>query len=655
MKTKPVAAVYDRRMEKEPGAHRAPLQIVAAVYDRRASPALTERRYRKMSLWIICLLFFLPPLLLAAPQKQTTPPVDPTVVYDTTVKVLRGGTCEVRLRAISPQGYNVKFEIVSEPRAGSLSAQQRISKSSVSYFYTHNGKKNSSSDSFRIKAQSGPKKAWGYANVTITIEEPPPRFEADVSALDFGSVFLGKNSTKTVRIKNAGGGLLRGQLKVSAPWSLAGQADISLSEGERKKILITFAPLSTDTQRGSLVFDSGTKPFPEIILEGVGESRFEAPDKAAFEERVGASELRIPVKNLTDAPLTINVHCPLPLESPASLDLAPESTGELILTLPPRPFAEQNTVIMLSDGTVARDIRIQLPPPPSRLDWGTLGKRQFDEASLGRVEKLTAKLHNTGSAKANAVLRLEGEGIALAPDQPATFTIAPGQTLTVNATWKFPDTPGQFEVSLVAETDGLPHVKTSWEAAVQLPPAAPTPPPKPPVEDPPPTGPTICDPATLKLLASDISYQLEPHWNSFTAILTWQYVGPDPVEFFIVRPEVSRKNFLDKNPFEKTIPLPTSVPTPVPKILWVPVDSKKAKITKLPDGRWQGRIPGLTPGYHAIGIISKVAGEEREGFVEFPVSIGKIPRPDFVSWSMFAIVLICAAYLLRKKIRALFG
>jgi len=35
----PVAAVYDRRMENEPGSHRQPLQedqsAVAAVYDRR--------------------------------------------------------------------------------------------------------------------------------------------------------------------------------------------------------------------------------------------------------------------------------------------------------------------------------------------------------------------------------------------------------------------------------------------------------------------------------------------------------------------------------------------------------------------------------------------------------------------------------------------
>lgn len=661
MKTKPVAAVYDRRRKNEPGAHRAPLQVVAAVYDRRASPALKERRHRKSNPHcfpqIIFLLLFLFPSLLSA---QTPPSVSPTVVYPTTAKVLRGGTCEVPLRAISPQGFNVKFEIVSQPRAGSLSGPQRNSKSSVSYFYTHNGKKNSSPDSFRIKAKSGPQKAWGYATVTIFVEEPPPRFVADPASLDFGSVFLGESRTLPVRIKNAGGGRLQGRLRVSAPWSFAGPVDITLSEGEVQKILITFEPLSTDTQRSSLVFESATKPFPEISLQGVGESRFEAPEKAAFEQRVGTKELRIPVKNRTAAPLTISVDCPLPLVSHTFLDLPPESTGELVLTLAALPFAEKDIVIRLSDSTAAHDIRIQLPPPPSPLEWEILGKWQLGVVSPGGDEQLTAKLRNTGSGTANVVLRPEGDGIALAPDQPANLIVVAGESVTVNATWKFPETPGAARTSLIAETAGLAPLQTAWEADVQHPLAetAASPPPTP-SPSPSPTPPIVHPPAEsaaiLKLLPKDISYQLEPHSNSCTAILSWQYSGPEPVEFFIVQPEVRRKNLLDKIPSATTIPLPTSVPTPVPKILWVPIDPKKANISKLPDGRWQGRVPGLKPGYHAIGIISKAAGEERDGFVEFPLSVGKIPRPHFVSWSMVAILLLCAGYLLRKKIRSLFG
>ena len=647
------------------------LPLVAAAYDRRrkSEPRLADRGYKaarscrvlRCLASLVCLLLFPPLLLVAAPQKNAAPPVSATVVYPTTVKVLRGGTCELLLRAISPDGYDVEFKLVSQPRSGSLSVQQRISKSSVSYTYTHNGKKGIFEDAFRFKAQSGPQKAWGYANVTITIEEPPPRFGSNVSALDFGSVFVGKNATKTIHIKNAGGGLLRGQLKVSAPWSLASPGEISLSEGERKKILVTFEPLSTDTQRGSLAFESGTKPFPEIALQGVGESRFEAPEKATFEQLVGVKELRIPVKNRTAEPLPISIVCQAPLIAPDSITLAPQSSGELVLTLPGRPFAEKNAVVTLGDGATTRDIRIQLPPPPSRLEWQITGENQLGVKSPERVEQLTAKLLNSGSTTASVVLRTEGGAFSLAPGQPDNLTIAVGESVTVNATWKLPDTPGPAEAKLIAESTGLPPVEAAWEADVQQPVAGPTPTPSPtPNPGATPTHePIVCalgeSAEILKSLPKGISYQLEPHWNSFTAILTWQYSGPEPVEFFIVRPEVRRKNLLDKNPFEKVIPLPTSVPTPVPKILWVPIDPKKANITKLPDGCWQGRIPGLTPGYHAIGIISKVAGEEREGFVEFPVSIGKIPRPAFVSWSMFAIVLLCAGYLLRKKIRAMFG
>jgi hypothetical protein len=640
---------------------------VAAVYDRRASPALTERFYRKANphgfTKIISLLLFLFPSLLSA---QTPPPVSPTVVYDATVKVLRGGTCEVPLRAISPHGYNVKFEILSQPRSGSLSGPQRNSKSSVSYFYTHDGKKGSSQDSFRFKCKSGPQKAWGYANVTIIIEEPPPRFGSNVSALDFGSVFLGKNATKTVHIKNAGGGLLRGQLKVSAPWSLASPGEISLSEGERKKILITFAPVSTDTQRGSLVFDSGTKPFPEIALQGVGESRFEAPDKAAFEERVGANELRLPIRNHTAEPLQIHIDCPPPLIAPSAITLPPNFTGELLLKLPALPFAEKSVVVKVSDEASTHVIRISLPPPPSRLDWETLGKRQFDEASLGRVEPLTAKLHNTGSATANAVLRVEGEGIALAPNQPANLTIAPGESMTVNATWKLPDTPGQFEVSLVAETDGLPPLKTSWEADVQHPLAGPTPTPTPtpaPSASPSPTPPKVLtkeeQEALRKRMPRDFSYRLEPelHWTAFfasrrtvTAIVSWSYEGPELVEFIIQHEVQERKGF-----FDQRVQVPSDLPPQSSQPVWTDLNPSTAKIQKLPDGRWQARIPALSPGYHKIRIIAKQPNSPRMDGSEFNIFVGDIPLPQPLSWTLPSLLALCATYLLRKKIRSLFG
>jgi hypothetical protein len=289
------------------------------------------------------------------------------------------------------------------------------------------------------------------------------------------------------------------------------------------------------------------------------------------------------------------------------------------------------------------------------------GKAQLGEVTPGRTVSLTAKLQNTGSGSAIAVIRTLGAGFTLVPAEQSRCEIPSGGNVTINAIWEFPETLGATNATLTAETDGLPLEQVTWEADVQLPRAEPVSTPVSVASPSPAPSPTpevyglAESAAILRRLPNNISApQFEPHWNSVTAILTWKYEGPEPVEFSIVRPEATRKNFLDKNLFQKPIILPTTVPTPVPKILWVPIASKKTNITKLPDGRWQAKVPGLTPGFHSIGIITKAAGEERDGFTEFPLFVGKIPRPDFVPWSMFAIVLLCTGYLLRKKIRSLF-
>ena len=635
------------------------LPPVAAVYDLRGLFCLPG---------IVCLFLFFSPFLLAAPKKDTFPPVDPTVVYDTTVKVLRRGTCEVPLRAISPQGYDVKFEILSEPRAGSLSGPQRNSKSSVSYYYTHDGNKNSSHDSFRFKCKSGPQKAWGYAKATILVEEPPSRFAADMDSLDFGSVFLGESRTLPVRIKNAGGSQLQGRLKVSAPWALGGAADLTLAEGESQKILITFEPFSTNTQRGSLTFESATKPFPEIALQGVGENRFEAPDKAAFEQRVGANELRIPITNRTAAPLSISIHCPPPLEAPHAITLPPESSGELLLTLPARSFAEKSALVTLGDVAATHDIRIQLPPPPSRLEWEIDRKNQLGIVTPGRSVSLTAKLQNTGSGLTRAVIRTTGDGFTLAPGQQDAFDIPPGAHVIVQAEWKFSEKPGVAQAELVAETEGLPPVQLTWEADVQPPPvelaAPPTPAPAP-GASPSPTPPdTISKDELHKRTPSAPSYRLEPelHWSAFfptrrtaAAIVSWSYEGPKLVEFIIQREERQRKGFFDKNPFDRTLPTPEDLPPQSLQPVWTPLDPSIANIQKLPDGRWQAGIPDLSPGYHKIRIIAKMPNTTRMDGSEFSILVGDIPLPQPLPWTLPALLVLCATYLLRKKLRSLLG
>ena len=484
-------------------------------------------------MWLTGFLFLLLPLNLSAvPKKDKNPPVDPTIVLAPTVpvKVGRGGACEVTVRAISSHGYDVEFEIDSGPSEGSLSRPRsdprRKPSDTVSYLYTHNGKKGIYEDSFRVKAKAGPHKAWGYANVTICIEEPPERFKADPPSLDFGSVFLGESHTLPVRITNIGGGKLQGRLNVGAPWRLADPSDLALAlaEGETKEILITFEPLSTDTQRdtqrGSLTLDSKTKSSRKIPLQGSGKMSFEAPENAAFEQRVGVNELRVPIKNLTAAPLAINVKCPLPLKTSHSITLDAASSGDLVFTLPPEPFFEKNIRVELRDSARLRVISIALPPPPPRLEWDTPEKLQPPIATQGQVLSFTAILRNTGSEPVTVFLRTGSAGISLDPEQQNPWIIPPGESITVQVQWKLTVELGLSKGTIIAETEGLSPLEFSWEAFVQL---------RSPSGPPPPPSPPLTPPAAL---LECYLYELKPH--SFT--IAWKLPPGQTPEFHVERP-----------------------------------------------------------------------------------------------------------------------
>jgi hypothetical protein len=328
-------------------------------------------------------------------------------------------------------------------------------------------------------------------------------------------------------------------------------------------------------------------------------------------------------------------------------------------------------LITLSDVATTRDIRIQLPPPPSRLEWEIIGKNQLGKVTFGgRLHTLTANLKNTGSATASVVLRAAGDGISLAPGQPANLAIAPGESVTVNATWKFPDTPGLAEAVLLAETTGLPPLQAPWEADVQLPPVAPIPTPSPT-----PNLGTLPTPEPLKVLTKeeqealrkrmprDFSCRLEPelHWAAFfptrrtaAATVSWGYEGPEPVEFIIQREMHQRKGFFDKNPFDRTLPTTESLPEKSLEPVWADLNSVGAKIQKLPDGRWQAGIPHLSPGYHKIRIIAKQPNSTRMDGGEFSLLVGDIPLPQPLPWTLPGLFVLCATYLFRKKIRSLF-
>jgi hypothetical protein len=83
--------------------------------------------------------------------------------------------------------------------------------------------------------------------------------------------------------------------------------------------------------------------------------------------------------------------------------------------------------------------------------------------------------------------------------------------------------------------------------------------------------------------------------------------------------------------------------------VWISIEPGIAKVTKLPDGRWQAIVPSLPPGYNKVRLLAKAPGAQRLEGSEFNIFVGEIPLPPPLSWLPSAFLFLCSGYLLRKN------
>jgi hypothetical protein len=107
--------------------------------------------------------------------------------------------------------------------------------------------------------------------------------------------------------------------------------------------------------------------------------------------------------------------------------------------------------------------------------------------------------------------------------------------------------------------------------------------------------------------------------------------------------------------FDVRVQVPSDLPPQSSQPVWTDLNPSTAKIQKLPDGRWQARIPALSPGFHKIRVIAKTPNTTRMDGSEFNIRVGDIPLPQPLPWTLPGFLALCTTYLLRKKIRSLFG
>ena len=610
----------------------------------------------------IFLVFLALPSLHAAPtKKDKEPPVEPSVGYDAKLEIYRGDTKTITLRAIPSDGFDVEFQILTQPRYGKLSEIVRNSKGSVAVFYSHQGDKELNSDSFKFKIKTGPRKCWSTKMAQIQISEPPARLDFTPETLDFGSVFIGESATLPIKITNSGGGFLRGTLIPStSSYSIIGFNELDIPSGKSKTFAVTFSPKTPDTQAGKIQLESGVISRAEIAAQGIGIARFDAPVKAAFDTTIDESSLCIEVANKTAEPLPISIQAPHPLETLDKIELPPNGTSKLELKINPGFFTEKFVSLLLSDGACEQTVKIQLPPPPAVLDWEA-PKLDLGDVIIGTSERLKVTLHNRGTSPAKVKLLSEDDRISIPEPE---VSIPPQQSIDIKADWTFTSLGIATASIRIDSGSSLPpltfqsNVKEPRSASstsrVATTTSSPTPTPMSNSGNEFRVLSKIENEKMQKRTPSQISYRLTQKFFRADALVFWKYDGPQPVKFTL---EVKKRHRQDKlsKPFEDRLKVPDELPSDVESSQWVELPESVADIHPLPDGRWQGSVTGLAQGFHHLRIGAQPNGEKQIIHSAFIIEVPPLPSPWMSKWLLGSVFLFCAGYLFRKPLLRLFG
>ena len=554
-----------------------------------------------------------------------------------------------------------EFKIKKEPRHGTLEGPNRIDRESVRYLYRNNGEKGIDADRVEFKLKTSPANVWSPLTARISIEDRPSRLDVESEILDFGDCPIGRQSSLPLLIRNGGGGILQGKAQIGEPWSLTGNENFQLEAGAARKLQVCFSPVGPGEFRGLLEFQGGSKPYRRVELRGKGVYRFELSERIELQGKPSADFLKI--TNLTSEALALKIIAPNPLIGASSLLIPAGGSEKLKLEIKSGSFSEKTVDLEIADGMAIRRVRVDLPPSPAVLEWENAPLMDVGRIPIRHVPELQVAVKNAWPT--NATVRLEPRegGIRLAPAQAPEFELREGETALVKIVWNLPEELGEARARLSAWNGGL-ATDLELSAVVVPPEAAPKAEDKPEKtspaseSEPSKTKSKILSEAETKELKlrmpTDILYRLEIENGTATAVVTWNYRGPKPVNFQLERKVVERVTLDPGKVFEKRLELPDQLP-PSPVIeKWQPIEAKEAAIECIDGTAWRGRVTGLQAGFHDVRLVARVSDGKRIDGAAFVVEVGKLPRPAWMDWTLWS-VLISALFLLRRTITKWLG
>jgi hypothetical protein len=581
-------------------------------------------------------------------ERAIAPPT--FLIKPVAVQVTRGEVVKIPIQVVPAYGDDVKVEISIPPAYGSLEPMGRIGSSGVVYRYAHKREFKEEEDSFRFRVKL-PGHAWNSYRGSIRINEPRGILKIQPKRLDFGKVPVGVVVTKKLTLINQFGSRVSATLMVPSPWSIKGEGDFSLKEGESRSFEVRFAPTEVREEIGAARVAPQNTNFPTIDLSGEGIAPFLIDATKAVISRDHPTAT-FQLTNISDTPVEFSWSGDSPLDRSPSGVIPPNGSATVSasigrLDLPEE--ARRELHLCLASGCYARQIDIVAVGPRGGISIETSGRSDATQAAVGIPLQLDVILRNNSSVERRLELKmLDGEDRRGGGSHTESVIIPASGSIPFSVPWT-PANAGLCIPSLHVSEAGKELAVKLWKIAVApnkstLPARITRPTP---LMTPLPTPGAIdgggdkgsLDKGSMvrtatgreqEMLAIWSPPRFEDGWLGRSLVLRWRYCGSGKPAFVIAE-RVIRNSLSDRtgeSPSESWKKL-TGDPAPH-------------------DGIWELVIPMPLPGAHVYCVYPSVDGEKMIALLTVGVSWWSFGWP-YLRILLIAIFLVCLVKVIRRR------
>ncbi len=353
-------------------------------------------------------------------QRRSVPP---PVILPIEAEVREGERATIRITCTPRSDNSARIILRSQPEQGSIVGMRQEGRASAVVIYQHDSSKLGTEDSFTVAAQSPNSPVSGAVKVSITIRQKPPRLITP-EVIDFGQSYALAEIKRSLRLKNAGGGVAAGTFEVPEPWQAPDGNSFSLTGGQSAELTLVLQPDSFRDYSGSIRFSlPGIKPTR--LVASVAKPFEVTPGELTFPFREPAVSQDLTITNHTASLLKLVLVAPPWLSLPDAVEIAPGQEQKLEAKLVRQSTAALSGMVLLANGDHEQAVSVFAVPEPASIQ-ATPPELDFGKLTAGSSGRLVLKLQNTGAT--DALLKLQSPEIIILGDGVTAIPLAAGSS-----------------------------------------------------------------------------------------------------------------------------------------------------------------------------------------------------------------------------------